>query len=89
MKRKMAVILCISGTIVMAGSSAPVMAQEYLAADEIPITVFFDEGVTREQIDRVEEQIRERKEVKEILYVSSDQAWEEFKDSYFQGSDVE
>lgn len=41
MKRKMAMILCISGTIVMAGSSAPVMAQEYSAADEIPITVFF------------------------------------------------
>ena len=89
MKRKMAMILSISCTIVMAGSSSPVMAQEYSAADEIPITVFFDEGATREQIDRVEELIRERKEVKEILYVSSEQAWEELKDSYFQGSDVE
>ena len=52
MKRKMAMILCISGTIVMAGSSAPVMAQEYSAADEIPITVFFDEGATRDVYKR-------------------------------------
>ena len=41
--------------IALGMSSSPVMAQEYSAADEIPITVFFDEGATREQIDRVEE----------------------------------
>ena len=89
MKRKTVIALCMLSIAATMGSYSSVMAQEYSAADEIPITVFFDEGATREQIDRVEEQIRERKEVKEILYVSSDQAWEEFKDSYFQGSDVE
>ena len=41
-----------------------------------------------EQIDSRRADQR-KKGSKEILYVSSDQAWEEFKDSYFQGSDVE
>ena len=52
---------------------------------EVPITVFFDEGTTQEQIDAIGEQIRRRPEVQEIVFTSADDAWNEFKDQYFQG----
>ena len=55
---------------------------------EVPITVFFDEGTTQEQIDAIGEQIRQRPEVQEIVFTSADDAWNEFKDQYFQGSEA-
>ena len=54
----------------------------------VHITVFFDEGTTQEQIDEIGKQILQRPEVEKIEFTSADEAWQEFKDQYFQGSDA-
>lgn len=55
---------------------------------EVPIIVFFEEGTTEEQIQAVGEQIQARPEVANMTYQSADEAWEEFRDIYFQGSEA-
>lgn len=55
---------------------------------EVPITVFFEEGTTQEQIDVIGEQIRQRPEVENIVFKSAEEAWNDFKDQYFQGSEA-
>lgn len=50
---------------------------------EVPITVFFVEDITQEQIDAIGEQIKAIPEVESINYISADQAWEDFKETYF------
>ena len=42
--------------------------------EEVPITVFFDEGTTEEEIQAVGEEIQARSEVAKIEYESADQA---------------
>ena len=55
---------------------------------EVPITVFFNEGTTQEQIDQIIAMISQRPEVEKVEFTSADQAWEDFKEEYFQGSDA-
>lgn len=55
---------------------------------EVPITVFFNEGTTQEQMDAVGEQIRQRPEVEKVVFKSAEEAWNDFKDQYFQGSEA-
>ena len=55
---------------------------------EVPITVFFDEGTTDEQMQEVGNLIQARQEVERVEFESGDQAWQNFKDKYFQGSDA-
>ena len=55
---------------------------------EVPITVFFDEGTTNKQIKAIGKKIKERPEVEKIEFTSADAAWEEFKETYFQGSEA-
>ena len=49
----------------------------------VSITVFFDEGLSEEEMHKIGELIEVREEVAEIKFVSADQAWEEFQDDYF------
>ncbi|MDO4648484.1 MAG: permease-like cell division protein FtsX [Eubacteriales bacterium] len=51
--------------------------------EKVPITVFFDEGISQEQIDAIGEQIKTRPEVESIVYQSADEAWEKFRALYF------
>ena len=55
---------------------------------EVPITVFFDEGTTNKQIKAIGKQIKARPEVEKIEYQSADEAWEQYKEQYFQGSEA-
>ena len=55
---------------------------------EVPVTVFFEEGTTEEQMQEVGNLIQARPEVERVEFESAEQAWENFKDKYFQGSDV-
>ena len=55
---------------------------------EVPVTVFFDEGTTEKQIKSIGKKIKARSEVERVEYQSADEAWESFKDQYFQGSDA-
>lgn len=52
------------------------------AQSGVAVTVFFDEGISDEQIQQIGTQIQSRGEVSRIEYVSSDAAWESFKDDY-------
>ncbi|MCI6004713.1 MAG: permease-like cell division protein FtsX [Blautia sp.] len=55
---------------------------------EVPITVFFDEGTTQEEMEAIGALIAARPEVAKIEFESADEAWEKFKEQYFQGSDA-
>lgn len=55
---------------------------------EVPITVFFEEGTTNKQIKAIGKKIKARPEVEKIEYQSADEAWEEYKEQYFQGSEA-
>ncbi|MBO4922460.1 MAG: permease-like cell division protein FtsX [Lachnospiraceae bacterium] len=49
------------------------------AEQRVGITVFFDEGITDDEISAIGEKIRMRAEIAEIIFTSADQAWEEYK----------
>lgn len=51
--------------------------------EDVGISVFFNEGITQDQIDRIGEQIKARPEVSEITYTSAEEAWQKFQQIYF------
>lgn len=55
--------------------------------ENVSITVFFKEELTEEQIRTLGSQIEETKKdiIKDMKFVSAEQAWEEFKGVYFKG----
>lgn len=52
------------------------------AEEGVSITVFFKEGTTEDQMFALKSEIEKRSEVREIVYESADEAWEEFKVGY-------
>ena len=54
-----------------------------MAEEGVAITVFFDEDATDEQKEEIGRQLRERDGVADVVYVSADEAWEEFQEQYF------
>ena len=56
-----------------------------VAQSTIGISVFFDDGLPEEQITAIGDQIRSWGEVREVEYISAEQAWENFKTDYFKG----
>lgn len=52
------------------------------AQDGVAVTVFFDEGISQERITEIGSLIEARTEVKQLHYVSADEAWEGFKKDY-------
>ena len=53
------------------------------AEEGVAITVFFNDDATEEQKKEIGEQLESRDDVSEVKYVSSDDAWAEFKKEYF------
>jgi cell division transport system permease protein len=53
----------------------------------VAVTVFFDEGISQEQIDEIGKQIKARVEVSRVEFTSADEAWESFKEIYFEGNE--
>lgn len=56
-----------------------------MAETTVGITVFFDDGLSEDQIQAIGQEIESREEVESITYISPDEAWETFKNDYFQG----
>lgn len=56
------------------------------AEENVGITVFFDKGVTMEQMDAIGEAYARRREVKEVRFTSKEEAWEQVKREYFADS---
>lgn len=57
------------------------------AEESVAITVFFDEGLSEEQIKAIGEEVSKRTEVRDMVFVSADEAWENFKEVYFEGNE--
>lgn len=52
------------------------------AEEGVSVTVFFKEGTSEDEILVVKSDLEKRPEVREITYVSADEAWEGFKEEY-------
>lgn len=57
------------------------------AEESVAITVFFNEGTSDTRIQEIGEEIKKRTEVKKINFVSAEEAWDSFKDIYFEGNE--
>lgn len=53
----------------------------------VAITVFFDAGLEADRITEIGEDIAKRTEVKEVIFISAEEAWDSFKDVYFEGNE--
>lgn len=51
----------------------------------VSVTVFFDKGLTDSEIQAIGDQIKKRVEVRELEYVSPEDAWNYYKEVYFEG----
>ena len=58
-----------------------------VAETTVGITVFFDEGITDDEISMIGSQIQSRPEVEAIEFTSAEQAWEMTKQDYFEGNE--
>lgn len=54
-----------------------------IAESGMAVTVFFEEGMSEEEIFGIGEKIENRKEVSRLVYVSAEEAWENYKEIYF------
>ena len=52
------------------------------AEEGIAVLVYFDEGITQDQIDEIGREIDARPEVADIKYISADEAWEDYSKVY-------
>lgn len=52
------------------------------AEQGVSVTVFFDEGITDTRIQEIGDLLNKRTEVSSVVYVSAEQAWDDFKDDY-------
>ena len=58
-----------------------------VAETTVGITVFFDEGITDDEISMIGSQIQSRPEVESIEFTSAEEAWEMTKQDYFEGNE--
>lgn len=52
------------------------------AQQNVSVTVFFQKGTSQEDIEALEVALQERPEVRQVDYVSAEQAWEDFSKEY-------
>lgn len=53
----------------------------------VAVTVLFDAGISEQRIEEIGELIGERVEVSRYEFTSADEAWEYFRDIYFEGDE--
>lgn len=53
----------------------------------VAVTVLFDPGISEQRIEEIGELVDERVEVSRYDYISADEAWESFRDIYFDGNE--
>ena len=57
------------------------------AEEGVAITVFFEPDATDEQKQEIGDQLRNHEGVSDVVYVSAEEAWENFKNEYFVGNE--
>ncbi len=50
-----------------------------VAESTVGMTVFFDDGITEDQIGLIQKKLSQYDEISEIRYISADEAWEKYK----------
>ena len=55
---------------------------------EVAVVVFFDDTAEAGRVDEIGEMIRNRPEVTGTVYTSSEDAWNQFKDTYFEDKNL-
>ena len=73
------------GVFYSIGSNFNQMVRE--AEEGVAITVFFNENATDDQIKAVGKAISKRDEVAHYDFISADEAWEDYKEIYFEGNE--
>ncbi len=58
-----------------------------MAEEGVAVTAFFVEGITQSEIDEMQERIEKRAEVAKCEYTSPEEAWEYYKEVYFDGDE--
>ncbi len=58
------------------------------AESGVAVTVLFDPGISEQRIEEIGELIDQRVEVSRYEYTSAEQAWDYFKDIYFEGDEA-
>lgn len=53
------------------------------AEEDVPITVFFDEGTTESRMKKIGEEIAADPRVKDIVFTSAEEAWADYQETYF------
>ncbi len=57
------------------------------AQNTVGVTVFFDADIQEERILEIQEEIEKQDAVDSTVYISADEAWEQFKEQYFADGD--
>lgn len=60
----------------------------HTAEEDVSVVVFFENGIEEADRDKIEEKIRHRTEVRDVVFVSAEEAWEEFSKDYVGDSAV-
>ncbi|MEG1802653.1 MAG: permease-like cell division protein FtsX [Lachnospiraceae bacterium] len=58
------------------------------AESGVAVTVFFEKKLPQEKIEEIGNKIKKRVEVSKIVYVSPEEAWEEYKEVYFKSKEA-
>lgn len=58
------------------------------AESGVAVTVLFEPEISEQRMEEIGELIKERVEVSRYEYVSADEAWESFRDVYFNGNEA-
>lgn len=78
----LASIATISACLLLFGIFFAIVSNFYYmvhtAEEGVAVTVFFDEGISDERIQEIGDLLKKRTEVREIKFISADEAWETF-----------
>ena len=59
----------------------------YNAESTVGITVFFDEGISQEQIEYIKSEVSACKTVRRVIFISAEEAWENFQKEMYSGDE--
>lgn len=59
----------------------------YNAESTVGITVFFDEGISQEQIEYIKSEVEVCKTVERVVYISAEEAWKNFQEEMYSGNE--
>ncbi len=81
----MAACIFLLGVFYSIGSNFNQMVHD--AEEGVAVTVFFEEGISDKKIEAIGRAIGKRDEVARYEFISAEEAWEDYKDIYFEGNE--